>query len=174
MKYVLLRSTNNTIPKAYPAQGGASVIASTTNRASLSTSDAAGVDGLTYFYRALVIGSGNAILEGSNVVSAPKFGVGDLNQASVNQGYVVWNGFGGSAACFSEYRVQYSPDSDFGSQVRTIIVSSQKTTNIQVPAAGGIFSPGDTIYFRVQVVHLGTPSLFVVAQTSGTPPSFTY
>jgi hypothetical protein len=174
VKYVLLRSSVPAIPKAYPAQGGASVIASTTVRTSLTASDASGVDGLTYFYRTLVLGSGNAILEASNVVTAPAFGVGDFNPVSVNQGYVVWNGFGGSAACFSEYRVEYSPDSDFGSQVRTIIVTSQKSTNVQVPAAGGIFSPGDTIYFRVQVVHLGIPTLFVVAQTSGTPPSFTY
>ena len=174
VKYVLLRSSVPNIPKAYPAQGGATVVASTTSRTTLSASDTSGVGGLTYFYRTLVLGSGNAILEASNVVAAPAFGVGDLNQASVNQGYVVWNGYGGSAACFSEYRVQYSPDSDFSSQVRTIIVTSQKSTNVQVPAAGGIFSPGDTIYFRVEVVHLGIPSLFVVAQTSGTPPSFTY
>ncbi|MGH2464056.1 MAG: hypothetical protein ACRDGI_01200, partial [Candidatus Limnocylindrales bacterium] len=174
VKYVVLRSSVPTIPKAYPAQGGASVIASTSVRTNLTASDASGVAGLTYFYRALVLGSGNAILEASDVVAAPAFAVGDLDQASVNQGYVVWNGFGGSAACFSEYRVQYSPDADFGSQVHTIIVTAQKTTNVQVPAAGSVFLPGDTVYFRVQVVHLGIPSLFLVAQTSGTPPSYTY
>ncbi len=173
VKYVLLRSSVPNIPKAYPAQGGATLVASTTSLTTQSASDTSGIAGLTYFYRTLVLGSANAILEASNVVAAPAFGVGDLDQASVNQGYVVWNGYGGSAACFSEYRVQYSPDADFAilSHIKSIVVASEKTTNVEVPA-GGI--PGDTIYFRVQVVHLGIPSLFVVAQTSGTPPSFTY
>lgn len=165
-KYVLLRSS-------VPKMDGATVIASTSIRRTLSAADASGVDGLTYFYQTLVEGSGNAILEASNVVAAPVFGVGDLNQASVNQGYVVWNGFGGSAACFSEYRVQYWPESD-PTAVNAIIVTSIKQTNVQVPAAGGVYSPGDTIDFRVQVVRVIGSSSFVVAQTTGPTPSYTY
>jgi hypothetical protein len=165
-KYVLLRSSD-------PKMDGATVIASTTVRTTLSANDASGVAGLTYFYQARAEDSSNAILEASKAVAAPAFGVGDLHEATVNQAHVVWNGFGGPAACFSEYRVQYSTDPDFKSGVQSIVVLSLTQTNVPVPSSSN-FSAGETIYFRVQVVHLGIPSLFVVAQTSGTPPSFTY
>jgi hypothetical protein len=123
----------------------------------------------------LVIGASNAVLEASNVIAAPAFAVGDLHSASVVAPYVVWNIFSGPAACFGEYKVQYSPESDFSiaSHISTIVVPSLKTTNIQVPSASG-FASGDTIYFRVLVVRTIGSTTFLVAQTSGTPPSFTY
>ncbi len=171
-KYVLLRSLSPNIPRAYPA-AGTTLIASSSVRTTTSAADATVVKGFTYFYRTLVLGPGSTVLAASDVESALGLGVLDMGPASVGAPYVVWSIYNQSAACFSEYRVQYSSDSGFGGQVGTIIVPSLKTTNVKVPAASG-FSSGDTIYFRVQVVYLTSAGFFLVGQTSGNPPSYTY
>jgi hypothetical protein len=53
-------------------------------------------------------------------------------------------------------------------------VSSRVQTNTGVPDASG-FGSGDTIFFRIQVVRVtATGQSFVVAETTGTQPSYTY
>jgi FecR protein len=173
-RYVTLRDIVPSIPAAYNAS---KVVAgtSTNSIAKTSAKDSPVSNGATYFYRTLVLGSGNKVLEASDVEAGLGFAERDLGPAAVGGStggvVVVWSVFD-QPACFSEYQVLYSTDQSFSTST-AIPVTNRLQTNIAVPPASQ-FSSGDTIWFRVQVVRQTSLGQFVVAQTSGTAPSYTY
>ena len=166
-RYVTLRSSMPSIPPVYDAS---KVLAgtSTTSVSATTGADPANDAGATYFYRTLALGSGNKVLQASQLEESSGSGQFDLGPASVVGPVVVWSLFN-QDACFSEYKVVYS-----GAGTGSMTVSSRVQTNTAVPDASG-FGSGDTISFRIQVVRTtATGQSFVVAQTTGTPPSYTY
>lgn len=173
-RYVTLRDTVPSIPPSYNL---ARVVpgTSTTSIAKTSGKDSSVSNGATYFYRTLVLGSGNKVLEASDVEAGLGFAQDDLGPAAVGGStggvVVVWSVFD-QPACFSEYQVLYSTDQSFSTST-SIPVTNRLQTNVAVPPASQ-FSSGDTIWFRVQVVRQTSLGQFVVAQSSGTPPSYTY
>jgi hypothetical protein len=176
-RYVTLRDNVPTIPPAYNL---AKVVAGTSTSSIGKTTgqDSSVTNGATYFYRTLVLGSGNKVLEASGVETGLGFGVGDLGPAAVSLsagGFVVnWNAYQ-RPACFSEYRVLYSYSSDPtpANAINSIFVTQWFTSNVAVPPAS-LFSSGDTIYFRIQILRQTSLGQFVVEETSGTAPSYTY
>jgi hypothetical protein len=174
VSYVTLRYTTPDIPKAYSAQHKVAGT-STTSVGTTTADDPTIVDGATYFYRTLALGSGNAVLAASDVEAAPGFGQADLGPAAIGGPVVVW-GIYNDAACFTQYRVLYysaNPEFTTTSPLGTIIVSSRLQTNVGVPPSSK-FGSGDTIWFRVQVLRKTALGQFVVGQTTGTAPSYTY
>ncbi len=176
-RYVTLRDSVPGIPATYNLS---KVVAGTSTNSIAKTTgqDATVANGATYFYRTLVLGSGNKVLEASPVETGLGFGVGDLGPAAVSSSsggtVVIWNAYQ-RQACFSEYRVIYShdPNPTPANALGSIFVTDWFTSNVAVPPAS-LFSSGETIYFRVQVVRTTSLGQFVVEETSGTAPSYTY
>ncbi|HLY14902.1 MAG TPA: hypothetical protein VKR24_11180 [Candidatus Limnocylindrales bacterium] len=166
VRYVTLRSGMPTIPAAYNS-GLALAGSSTGTLGTTSAADPGNDAGATYFYRTLALGANNKVLQASQVVAASGASQFDLGPASVVGPVVVWSLFN-QPACFSDYKVLYS-----GSQDGFITISSRLQTNTAVPDPSG-FSSGDTIFFRVQVLRVTPLGQFVVAQTTGSQPSYTY
>ena len=166
-RYVTLRSAMPSIPPVYDAS---KVLAgtSTTSVGATTAADPANDAGATYFYRTLALGSGNKVLQASQLEERSGSGQFDLGPASVVGPVVVWSLFN-QPACFSQYKVVYTGDA-----TGSMTVSSRVQTNTGVPDASG-FGSGDTIFFRIQVVRVtATGQSFVVAETTGTQPSYTY
>lgn len=178
VSYVTLRNATPDIPRAYPAQHGSIKVAGTsTGSVGTTTADDPTIaDGATYFYRTLALGPGNAVLAASDVEAAPGFGQADLGPAAVGGPAVVVWGIYKEPACFTEYRVLYysaNPEFTTTSPLGSIIVGSRLQTNVAVPPSSK-FGSGDTIWFRVQVLRKTALGQFVVGQTTGTAPSYTY
>jgi hypothetical protein len=173
-RYVTLRSaTDPNIPAAYNAS---MVLAgsSTSSVGKTSAADPGNDSGGTFFYRTLALGPGNTVLTASPVEAGSGFSPADLGPASVGGPVVVWSLYN-QPACFSEYRVLYStsPDPNLNNALGSTIIGSRLETNTAVPDASG-FGSGDTIYFRIQVLRITALGQFVVGQTSGSAPSYTY
>ena len=174
--YVTLRSTTTDIPKAYPPHGNAIVVARTTNRTQTSGADDDVPADRTYFYRTLVLGSGNVVLAASDVETVATVKQADLGPLSVVGRIVSWGPFNTSkypGSCFSEYLVQYyavDPDTTPDpSLIGSIGDETVYQTNVAVPQPVGFSYP---IWFRVQVVRITAGGQFVVAETTGTSPSY--
>ena len=178
VRYVTLRDTSPSIPSTYTSSKVLTGL-STSSIGKTSADDSSVVDGYTYFYRTLALGKGNKVLQASGVESGLGFAQADLGPASVGVPpggpVVVWSLYG-SPACFSEYRVLYSLSSDptAANAIGSILDTNRLQSYVGVPDAS-LFSSGETIHFRVQVLRstaIGLP--FVVEETSGTAPSYTY
>lgn len=174
VRYVTLKDTNPFIPPTYNAS---KVLAgaSTTSVVKTTADDPAVSDGGTYFYRTLVLGSANKVLQASPVESGLGFGRADLGPAAVGGPVVAW-GIYKRSDCFSQYDVLYflaNPDITPTAGHDYVTVGSRTQTNADVPSASG-FSSGETIWFRIEVVRKTALGQFVVGETTGTAPSYTY
>jgi hypothetical protein len=164
-RYVTLRSSTP-IPNAYPPQAGAIVVAAagSTVRTRTTAADGSVVDGPTYFYRTLALGSGNSILAASEVEWAPGLGQADLERLTVENGFVAWGPYS-NTACFTEYRVLYSLNPNpTAANSSTMIVTPWTQSNVPIPSAGS--NHLKTFYFLVQVLRTAGVDTFVVGQTN--------
>jgi hypothetical protein len=173
VRYVTLRDTAPGIRNTYIAS---KVLpgSSTSSIGKTSADDPTVLDGRTYFYRTLVLGSGNTVLQASAVETGLGYSQAGLGPAAVGGPLIIWSPYS-SASCFSEYKVLYSFNSvpTAGNAIDSILVTNRLQSNVAVPDASH-FSSGDTVYFRVQVVRKTALGEFVVGETSGTAPSYTY
>jgi hypothetical protein len=171
VRYVTLRNSSPTIPRAYPPQAGSIVLAGagTTVLARTSAADATVSNGFTYWYRTLALGSGGAVLAASAIESGLGYGQANLGFLSLNGTVLSWPYYRGNLACFSEYRLLYSSNPDptpaNSSAVTWKPATPQTGSNVQIPAAAS-WNQGQTIYFRVEVLRVTALGSFVVAQTS--------
>ena len=168
-RYVTLRNTNPTIRAVFP-QPGTTVIDSASTLVQRYT---AGVDGnvpslSTYFYRTLVLDSGNRVLAASAVTDALGLAQASLAPVSVGTGVVSWGPYH-KPACFTEYQVLYSTDPKLPLGVPSISVSPWDQTNTPIPSQ---WTQNQVVYFQVLVVRRAGSGTFVVGQTNVV--SYTY
>jgi len=174
VRYVTLRDTNPSVPNTYVA-GKVLAGTSTTSIVKTTADDPTVADGGTYFYRTLVLGSGNKVLQASPVEAGLGFGRADLGPAAVGGPVVAW-GIYKRSDCFSQYDVLYydaNPDVLATTGTDYVQVGSRTQTNVDVPSSSG-FSSGKTIWFRVQVFRKTALGQFIVGETTGSAPSYTY
>lgn len=166
---VVLRSSSESIPAAWPPSGGAIVVDSA------STSIEAKTDGhhttpdgaATVFYRALVLGSANQVLGLSPVRSATTHGIEPLGGLAVTPGDTTttfgWTGFGGPSDCFTTYKLVWAAASENPSYVGAydgaIAIAGQATTETTT----GTFASGTHV--RVQAIRITSLGKFIVAET---------
>ncbi len=164
VQYVTLSNTSPSLPRAYPPQAGAILVpgTDTTTRGSTSAPDPTIPVGHTLFYRTLALGAGNKVLAASDVVFGLGFAEADLNPLSIARGYVSWPHFSGPAACFTRYRIYWSPSGD-PTNGSFQDVTDQLQSNIKTPSTGWV--SGATYNFEVQVQRVTPSGYFVVAQT---------
>ncbi|MDP9468830.1 MAG: hypothetical protein M3P32_08870 [Chloroflexota bacterium] len=175
--YTTLRNTTNSIPKAYPPQGGAVDPGETyaTHIGKTSAADSGVAGGTTYYYRTMAFDADDGVIGASSVMSAVAgpvaslglLGVGpDINPSDT---LLTWTPYAGSADCFTWYKLVYSQSNPFPSYLDgdpyLAAISSQGTASYT--AASGELSPGPT-YFRVQAIRATDLGLFVVAESTVT------
>ncbi len=166
---VVLRSSSESIPAAWPPSGGAVAIdtASTTNPAKTDGHHATPDGAATVFYRALVLGSANQVLGLSSVRSATTHGIEPLGGLAVTPGDTTtsfsWTAFGGPGDCFTTYKLVWSATSEnpsyLGANDGAIAIAGQATTETTT----GTFASGTHI--RVQAIRLTGLGKFIVAET---------
>ena len=177
VRYVTLRDISPSIPSSY---NSSKVLAGTssTSIGTTSADDPTVADGFTYFYRTLALGAHNHVLQASPVEAGLGFTQDVFGPAAVGGStggpVVIWS-FYSSPACFSEYRVLYSPSSDptADNSVGSILVTNRLQSNVAVPDASQ-FSSGEPIHFRVQVLRTTALGFLVVGETSDPTPFYTY
>jgi len=168
--YTTLRNTSESIPKAYPPQGGAVDPGSTTttNVAKTSAVDTGASAGVTYYYRTMALNASNAVIGASSIVSAVSAPVGSLGTLGVapdsGQTKLTWSTFSGDG-CFSWYKVVYSETnaspSYLGGDPALTAISDRSVGTLTT----GDFASGHTYYLRVQVIKTTDLGAFLVAQT---------
>lgn len=176
--YTTLRNTTNSIPKAYPPQGGAVDPGGTytPNAGKTSAFDTGVSAGTTYYYRTMAFDADDGVIGASSVVSAVPAMVASLGSLSVVADVVdpadtvlTWTPYAGPANCFTWYKLVYSQTSSSPSYLdgdSYIAISSQGTGYYK--AVAGELPPGNT-YFRVQVIRFTDLGPFLVAETDVQP-----
>jgi hypothetical protein len=170
--YGVARSTSATIPLAWPPSGAASAVSgsATADRSKSSIGDIADGAG-TFYYRAFALDASNRVLGASPVKSGMPEDVASLGELSVAPGEggttFGWTPLGGSAACFTTYKLVYSAEDD----------SPGYLTGATVAWAGGDRSsgaafladlPSGTYWFRVQALRFTDLGKFVVGESGAT------
>ena len=171
-KYVTLRSASADIPAAYPAQGGATELGwtRTADRNATTAPDTSATPGTTFFYRTLALNSSGAVIGASSVQAASAAGadsLGALGAVAVDatRTKFTWATYGGSAACFTWYKLVYSetnPTPSYPGGDPYWAAISDKSAGSHV--VDGLVS-GKTYYVRLQAVRGTALGSFVVAQT---------
>ena len=166
---VVLRSSSESIPAAWPPSGGAIAVdsASTTNPAKTDGHHATPDGAATVFYRALVLGGADQVLGFSPVRSVTTHGIEPLGPLAVTPGDTGttfgWSAFGGPSDCFTTYKLVWSATSEnpsyLGNYDGAIPIAGQGTTETTT----GTFASGTHV--RVQVIRLTGLGKFIVAET---------
>lgn len=171
--YLTLRSTSDSIPKAYPPQGGAVDPGGTyaPNVEKTSAVDADIPAGVTYYYRTMAFNGDDGVIAASGVtsaVAAPVGSLGSLAVGSVAEGTkMLWTPYAGPEPCFTYYKVVYSetnPSPSYLGGDPYLAAIGDPATDRYIAGPEALIS-GHTYYLRVQVIrstHLGG---FIVAQT---------
>jgi len=171
--YTTLRNTSESIPKAYPPQGGAVDPGGTytTDPTKTSAVDAELSAGVTYYYRTMAFNGDDGVIAASGVTSAVATPVGSLGALSVGavaEGTkLAWTWFTGSEGCFTWYKLVYSEEnpspSYLGGDPYLAALSDPGIT--QWVAGSEVLVSGHTYYLRVQVIRATDLGGFLVAQT---------
>jgi outer membrane biosynthesis protein TonB len=166
---VVLRSSSESIPAAWPPSGGAIAVdsASTTNQAKTDGHHTTPDGAATVFYRALVLGGADQVLGFSPVRSATTHGIEPLGGLAVTPGDTTttfgWTAFGGPSDCFTTYKLVWSATSEnpsyTGNYDGAIAVAGQTTTE----TTAGTFASGTHV--RVQAIRITSLGKFIVAET---------
>ena len=166
---VVLRSSSESVPAAWPPSGGAIAVdsASTTNPAKTDGHHATPDGAATVFYRALVLGGADQVLGLSPVRSATTHGIEPLGGLTVTpvdtSTSFGWTAFGGPGDCFTTYKLVWSATSEnpsyLGSYDGAVAIAGQSTTETTT----GTFASGTHV--RVQAIRLTGLGKFVVAET---------
>ena len=173
--YVVLRSTTDSIPAAFPPQGGAVKVGSsyTTSPEKTSTVDAGAAPGATSYYRALALDAENRVLAASAVKAAVAKPVGSLGAlTSGPEGSKVqftWSPYGGPGACFSYYKLVYSDtnaEPSYGKDPYLAALSPQSVSSYDYDPTEGTLQSGKTYWLRVQVISSTELGWMVVAQST--------
>ena len=173
--YTTLRNTTNSIPMAYPPQGGAVDPGGTytTNVGKTSASDAGVAWGTTYYYRAMAFNADDIVIGASSVVSAvagPVASLGTLGAApDVTPGDtdLTWTTYSGAPDCFNWYKLVYSETNSSPSYLEGdpyLAAISNQATGSYVASGSDLLS-GHTYYLRVQVLRFTALGAFVVAES---------
>lgn len=167
--YVVLRSGSSSIPAAWPPQGGSSAVdgAYSENVAKTDGFDPTPDGGGTAYYRAVAFGPDDRALAASAVKSAatkPVKALGALTVApDVTATSFAWAAYGGSADCFSFYKLAYSADDATPSYLEGSSIAWAGSEQAATSTLAEI-TPG-TYWFRLQVIRATSLGKFVVAQT---------
>jgi hypothetical protein len=171
--YTTLRSTSDSIPKAYPPQGGAVDPGGTyaTNVGKTSAVDADIPAGVTHYYRTMAFDADDGVIAASSVTSAvasPVGSLGSLAVGAVAEGTkMLWTSYAGPEPCFTYYKVVYSesnPSPSYLGGDPYLAAISDPTTDRYVAGPEALIS-GHTYYLRVQVIRATDLGGFLVAQT---------
>jgi len=165
--YTTLRNTTESIPKAYPPQGGAVDPGSTytTNVEKTSAVDTGVSAGVTYYYRTMAFKTGDGVIGASAItsgVASPVGSLGGLDVTAVAEGtQLAWTTFEGEG-CFTWYKLVYSETSFLGGDSYLAAISDPSV---------GTFTTGDlvsghTYYMRVQVIKATALGAFFAAETT--------
>jgi hypothetical protein len=171
--YRTLRNTTMSVPKAWPPEGGASVVRGTyTTARRRTTAHDAGVDrGRTYYYRTMAFDASDRVIAASPVEAATARPIGDLGTLTVGPGdgtttTFSWSPYQGPGDCFTGYRLVLSKDDPTPSALEGadyVFASSDRSASEAIAEI-----PRGRYHFRLQVIRvteLGSPAKFVVAQT---------
>ncbi|MDH4335222.1 MAG: hypothetical protein OEW24_08215, partial [Chloroflexota bacterium] len=171
--YTTLRSTSPEIPAAYPPSGGA-VDPGTTYAGYAEKTSAydIGVDpGVTYYYRTMAFNADDGVIAVSSVASAMGKPVKALGGLAVGPGVegtqLSWTPYGGSADCFTYYKLAYSETNPFpayleGDPYLAAIGDQGAGSYLDSPAQ---LISGHTYYLRVQAIRSTAAGSFLVAET---------
>jgi hypothetical protein len=163
---VVLRSSSESIPAAWPPSGGAIAVdsASTTNQAKTDGHHTTPDGAATVFYRALVLGGANQVLAFSPVRSATTHGIEPLGALTGDTTTFGWTAFGGPGDCFTIYKLVWSVESVnpsyLGAHDGAVAIAGQTTTGATIDGFGS-----GTYHFRVQAIRITGLGAFIVAQT---------
>jgi len=178
--YTTLRNTTNSIPKAYPPQGGAVDPGGTytTNIGKLSAVDSGVAAGTTYYYRAMAFNAEDGVIGASSVMSAvaaPVVALGTLGAAQDGGNpadtLLTWTPYGGSPDCFTWYKLVYSetnPSPSYLDGDSYLVAISSQGTGSYVASSTELLST-HTYYLRVQAIRATDLGLFVAAESDVTP-----
>jgi hypothetical protein len=175
--YLTLRNTSESIPKAYPPQGGA-VDPGGTYSNSLEKTSAVDADisaGVTYYYRTLAFNADDGVIAASGItsaVAAPVTSLGTLSVGPVTEGTkLAWSTFTGPEGCFTWYKLVYSesnPSPSYLGGDPYLAALSDPGISQWVAGPEALVS-GHTYYLRVQVIRATDLGGFLVAQTEVAP-----
>jgi hypothetical protein len=173
--YTTLRSTSESIPKAYPPAGGAVDPGGTytTDPSKTSAVDAELSAGVTYYYRTMAFNAVNGVIAASGVtsaVAAPRGSLGPLSVGAVAEGTkLAWTAFAGSEGCFTWYKLVFSEEnpspSYLGGDPYLAALENPAASSYVTPTGGEGLQSGHTYYLRVQVIRATDLGGFLVAQT---------
>lgn len=172
--YTTLRNTTNSIPEAYPPQGGAVDPGGTytTNPGKTSAFDTGAVPGTTYHYRTMAFNADDGVIGASSVVSAVADPVASLGPLVVTPDAVdgtdlTWSTYGGNEACFTWYKLVWSetnPTPSYLDGDPYLAAISNQATGSYVASSSDLPS-GHTYYLRVQAIRGTDLGVFVAAQS---------
>jgi len=172
--YTTLRNTVDSIPKAYPPQGGAVDPGGnyTTVVEKTSAVDVELSAGTTYYYRSMAFNADDGVIAASPIVSAvpqPVASLGGLGMAAVAEGTeLTWTSYAGAGACFSYYKLAYSEEDTTPSYLEgdpyLAALGDQSASSFVSPTGEALLS-GHTYYVRVQVIRSTDLGGFLVAET---------
>jgi hypothetical protein len=171
--YLTLRNTSESIPKAYPPQGGAVDPGGTyaSNIGKTSAVDADISAGVTYYYRTMAFNGDDEVIAASSIttaVAAPVGSLGSLAVGAVAEGTkLAWTPFEGSEACFTWYKLVYSETNPSPSYLGgdSYLAALENPADSQFVAGPEVLVSGHTYYLRVQVIRATDLGGFLVAQT---------
>ena len=168
--YTTLRNTTESIPTAYPPQGGAVDPGSTytTNVGKTSAADTGVSAGVTYYYRTMAFKADDTVIGASAyaaVVASPVASLGALDLAQVAGGtQLTWTTYAGDG-CFTWYKLAYSETNPSPSYLG----GDPYLAAISDPTQGTYTThdllSGHTYYVRVQVIKATALGAFLVAET---------
>ena len=172
--YTTLRNTSESIPKAYPPQGGAVDPGGTYTTVLEKTSafDAEVSAGTTYYYRSMAFNADDGVIGASSIVSAvpqPVASLGALGMGAIAEGTkLMWSAYTGPGACFSYYKIAYSEEDTTPSYLEgdpyLAAIGEQSASSFVSPTGEALLS-GQTYYVRVQVIRATDLGGFLVAQS---------
>ena len=171
-RYMTLRSTTSTIPAAYPPQGGAVELPWTKSKdpGTTSAADTSATPGTAFFYRTLALDASDRVIATSSVqtaTAAPVQPLGGLTALAFEPGKTKfgWTTYGGSAACFTWYKLVYSetnPSPSYpGGDPYWAAIGDQATDRVVVEG----LVPGTTYHVRLQAIRSTALGAFVVAES---------
>lgn len=170
----VLRGGSGEIPTTYPPSGGVAAVegAWSADPAKSDGSDTTAEAG-TAWYRAVAYTAENVAIAASSSVAVTTVGIAGLGTLDIVPGAAGsgdltfgWSPFGGSADCFTYYKLVASiedptPSYLEGSQYLAAI-GDQGATGVAI--TDGLTS-GATYYFRLQAVRVTSLGKFIVAQS---------
>lgn len=174
--YTTLRNTTNSVPKAFPPQGGAVDPGGTytTNFGKTSAVDVSAAPGTTYYYRTMAFKADDSVIGASSVVSAVADSIASLGSLAAGQDPVdgtdvSWTPYSGPGDCFTWYKLVYSssnPNPSYLDGDPHLLIGSDQSAGSYVASATDL--PPGTYHLRVQVIRGTDLGAFVAAQSAVT------